>query len=159
MGKGKEFRIAHSSRLFLLPSPAKRERARVRVIYGAIPLVTERPSTRAQRKSDGRRGKGMVALARSTAWWRQVSRPTSNRPYIVDFCCVERGLIVELDGGQRAKRNVEDERRTRLLERFGYRVLRFWDNDIIHNLEGVVERINQVLENPHPSLSHRNGRG
>jgi very-short-patch-repair endonuclease len=78
-------------------------------------------------------------------------------PFIVDLCCVERGLVVELDGGQHAERNTADERRTRLVERFGYRVLRFWDNEVLSNLDGVLERINEVLEGPR--LSHRNGRG
>jgi UDP-N-acetyl-alpha-D-muramoyl-L-alanyl-L-glutamate epimerase len=71
-------------------------------------------------------------------------------PFIVDFCCVERGLVVELDGGQHAERNAADERRTRLLELFGYRVLRFWDNDVLSNLDGVLERISEALEGPHP---------
>jgi very-short-patch-repair endonuclease len=71
-------------------------------------------------------------------------------PFIVDFCCVERRLVVELDGGQRAERNTADERRTRLVERFGYRVLRFWDNEVLSNFDGVLERINEVLEGPRP---------
>jgi very-short-patch-repair endonuclease len=71
-------------------------------------------------------------------------------PFIVDFCCVERGLVVELDGGQHAERSAADERRTRVLERFGYRVLRFWDNEMLSNLDGVLERISEALEGPHP---------
>jgi Uncharacterized protein conserved in bacteria len=71
-------------------------------------------------------------------------------PFIVDFCCVERALIVELDGGQHAKRNAADERRTRFLERLGYRVLRFWDNDVLVNPVGVLERISEALEGPRP---------
>jgi very-short-patch-repair endonuclease len=71
-------------------------------------------------------------------------------PFIVDFCCVEKGLIVELDGSQHAKRNTADERRTKLLEHVGYRVLRFWDNDVLSNLDGVLERISEALEHPHP---------
>jgi very-short-patch-repair endonuclease len=70
-------------------------------------------------------------------------------PFIVDFCCVERGLVVELDGGQHAELNVEDEQRTRLLERFGYRVLRFWNDEIFSNLDAVSERITEALEDPH----------
>ena len=71
-------------------------------------------------------------------------------PFIVDFCCVERGLVVELDGSQHAERNAADERRTRLIERSGYRVLRFWDNEVLSNLYGVLERISEALEEPHP---------
>ena len=69
-------------------------------------------------------------------------------PFIVDFCCVERGLVVELDGSQHAERNAADERRTRLIERSGYRVLRFWDSEVLINLYGVLERISEALEDP-----------
>jgi very-short-patch-repair endonuclease len=81
--------------------------------------------------------------------------------FIVDFCCVERGLVVELDGGQHAEGKVADERRIKLLERFGYRILRFWDNEVLGNLDGVLERISAVLEDPdpHPNPLPRSGRG
>src|SRR5581483_1370190 len=57
-------------------------------------------------------------------------------PYIVDFVCLERKLVVEVDGGQHA-RDGTDDRRTAWLEREGYRVIRFWNNDILRNTEGV----------------------
>src|SRR5712692_3385597 len=60
--------------------------------------------------------------------------------YIVDFACTERGLIVEADGGQHAD-NEADRRRTALLESEGWRVLRFWNNDILANTEGVIEAV------------------
>jgi very-short-patch-repair endonuclease len=69
--------------------------------------------------------------------------------FVVDFCCVERGLVVELDGGQHAERSDVDERRTRVLERLGYRVLRFWDSEVISNFDGMLERISEALESPH----------
>jgi very-short-patch-repair endonuclease len=71
-------------------------------------------------------------------------------PFVVDFCCVEKGLVVELDGGHHAERSAADERRTKLIERSGYRVLRFWDNEVLSNLYGVLERINEALESPLP---------
>jgi very-short-patch-repair endonuclease len=80
-------------------------------------------------------------------------------PFIVDFCCVERGLVVELDGGQHAQRSDMDERRTGVLERFGYRVLRFWDNEVLSNLDGVLERISEALKGPHPRPLPLRGRG
>ncbi len=79
--------------------------------------------------------------------------------FIVDFCCVERGVVVELDGGQHVDRSSADERRTRVLERLGYRVLRFWDNEVLSNLEGVLERISEVLEGLTLTLSHFVGEG
>jgi very-short-patch-repair endonuclease len=71
-------------------------------------------------------------------------------PFIVDFCCVERALVVELDGSQHAERSAADERRTIFIERSGYRVLRFWDNEVLSNLYGVLERISEALEDPRP---------
>ena len=64
---------------------------------------------------------------------------------------------MELDGGQHAERKAADERRTRFLEGLGYRVLRFWDNDVFGNLDDVLEKINQALEDL--SLSHFVGEG
>jgi len=59
--------------------------------------------------------------------------------YVVDFLCVEKMLIIELDGGQHNfdKNVVYDKQRTIFLEGLGYKVLRFWNNDINENLEGV----------------------
>ena len=71
-------------------------------------------------------------------------------PFIVDFYCLERGLIVELDGSQHVQRNTADKRRTRFLEGLGYRVLRFWNNDVLSNFDGVLERISEALDGPHP---------
>jgi very-short-patch-repair endonuclease len=61
--------------------------------------------------------------------------------FIVDFCCTEARFIVELDGGQRATRLAEDMDRTTILEAMGYLVLRFWNNDVLQNTDGVLEEI------------------
>ena len=61
--------------------------------------------------------------------------------YIVDFVCLERKLIVELDGGQHAVQARYDERRTSNLEAAGYRAMRFWNNDVLANTEGVLTMI------------------
>jgi very-short-patch-repair endonuclease len=66
-------------------------------------------------------------------------------PYIADFCCIERRLVVELDGGQHAVAARRDARRTRYLAEQGFRVLRYWDGDVLRNVEGVVEEIMEVL--------------
>jgi very-short-patch-repair endonuclease len=66
-------------------------------------------------------------------------------PFICDFVCRERRLIVEADGGQHAE-SAADARRDRWLRARGYRVLRFWNNDILGNLEGVLTVIAAALE-------------
>jgi len=60
---------------------------------------------------------------------------------IVDFLTVEKRLIVELDGGQHALDKEKDAERTAVLEGLGYTVLRFWNNDVIENMEGVLDVI------------------
>src|SRR5262245_807382 len=71
-------------------------------------------------------------------------------PFILDLCCVERKLVVELDGGQHVDRSAADEARTRKLERWGYRVLRFWDNEALSNLDGVLQRNSEAIVHSRP---------
>ena len=66
--------------------------------------------------------------------------------YICDFVCRERGLIVEVDGGQHNESSADVIRDRRLLAE-GYRVLRFWNNDVLGNTEGVLMTIQAVLLN------------
>ncbi|MBL8630005.1 MAG: endonuclease domain-containing protein [Rhodospirillaceae bacterium] len=73
---------------------------------------------------------------------RQV--PVDN--FAVDFLCFEARLIVELDGGQHAEQNEKDAERTRKLEGFGYHVLRFWNNDPMSNVDGVLTAIAEHLD-------------
>lgn len=70
-------------------------------------------------------------------WKRQVPRGA----YIVDFLCVEAGLVVELDGGQHADNVAYDAKRTAYLEGLGLHILRLWNMEIIENLDGVCETI------------------
>lgn len=72
-------------------------------------------------------------------------------PYITDFCCVEKNLVIELDGGQHLTREKKDELRTRFLSKMGYRILRFWDDEVLKHKESALEAIRLALENPHPS--------
>lgn len=71
-------------------------------------------------------------------------------PFVADFCCPQRKLIVELDGGQHAARVAADQKRARFLQEQGYRVLRFWNHDVLGNTEAVLERIVEALSYPHP---------
>jgi very-short-patch-repair endonuclease len=88
---------------------------------------------------------------------RQICRAKFRRqhpigPFVTDFCCMEIGLIIELDGSQHMQQAQADQRRSRYLEQRGYRVLRFWDNEVLANTDGVMEQIVRVLNSrdPHP---------
>ena len=67
-------------------------------------------------------------------------------PFIVDFVCFERQVIVEVDGGQHAEQVSYDKQRTCWLETQGYRVLRFWNNDVLSNTEAVAQTILDAVE-------------
>jgi len=66
--------------------------------------------------------------------------------YIVDFVCLEKRLIVELDGGQHAEQVLSDTARTAWLETQGFRVLRFWNNEVLSEIESVKEAIREALQ-------------
>ena len=74
--------------------------------------------------------------------------------FIVDFVCLEHRLIIELDGGQHATQQQADAQREAFLVRQGYRVLRFWNHEVLVNTEGVLEAIVKTArsgESPSPS--------
>ena len=68
--------------------------------------------------------------------------------FVVDFVCRPARLVVELDGGQHAESVDVDQRRTEALALLGFRVVRFWNNDVLSNLDGVLEAIRQALRSP-----------
>lgn len=61
--------------------------------------------------------------------------------YIVDFVCLERKLVIELDGRQHADQELYDNRRTQVLEKDRFKVIRFWNNDVLSNLESALETV------------------
>jgi very-short-patch-repair endonuclease len=69
-------------------------------------------------------------------------------PYIVDFACLERRLVVELDGGQHQE--ASDAVRARHLRGHGFRVLRFWNNDVFERQDAVLAAIFDALSDTHP---------
>lgn len=71
-------------------------------------------------------------------------------PYIVDFVCIHGKLIIEADGDTHAHQIEYDREREAFLAARGYRVLRFWNNDIVSNAEGVFQRIEQALASVPP---------
>jgi very-short-patch-repair endonuclease len=64
-------------------------------------------------------------------------------PYIADFACMAAHVVIELDGSQHGldENRTRDETRTRWLEAAGYRIIRFWNNDLVNNMDGVLEKI------------------
>ncbi|MDH3596153.1 MAG: endonuclease domain-containing protein [Rhodospirillales bacterium] len=82
-------------------------------------------------------------------------------PYVADFACFSHRLVVEVDGGQHNLSQARDGRRARWLESQGYWVIRFWNNEVDGNLEGVTETIRLALRNhtPHPNPPPQGGRG
>jgi very-short-patch-repair endonuclease len=81
-------------------------------------------------------------------------RQTLIGPFVVDFVCHDARLVIEVDGGQHA-RTIEmelDTQRSSWLTRHGYKVLRFWNNDVLSNTAGVLESIATELRKAPPSL-------
>jgi len=77
-------------------------------------------------------------------------------PYVADFACVDAHVIIEVDGGQHAESS-RDATRDEFMEREGWRVLRFWNNDVLANTEGVLQQILAALA-PTPTLPRADAR-
>jgi very-short-patch-repair endonuclease len=100
-------------------------------------------------------------MAERKLWWRLRELPISTShfrrqatvgPYYIDFACHQRRLAIELDGGQHAfpQRVASDVKRTAYLRSQGYRVLRFWNDEILHNIDGVLTVILAASEQQSP---------
>ena len=74
--------------------------------------------------------------------------------YIVDFVNFKRKLVIELDGGQHAVEEDKDRERDHWLQAQGFEVLRYWNNEVFENLEGILEVIRERLLSPSPCPSH-----
>jgi very-short-patch-repair endonuclease len=117
-------------------------------ITDTMPQFRPRPTNRAQQLRNN-------ATEPERRLWRHLSRRQLDGykfsrqmpvgPFICDFMCRERLLIVELDGGQHAD-SARDASRTAFLEAEGYRVIRFWNNEVLGNVDGVLTVIAQALK-------------
>ena len=126
-----------------------RERARVR---GPKKLLTRARALRRQ-SSDAEKTLWVHLRARRLNGYK-FRRQVVVESYIVDFICVEAKLIIEADGGQHTEQKTYDAVRTARLEHLGYRFLRFWNHEILGELDAVLERISAVLmEFPSPQPS------
>ena len=81
--------------------------------------------------------------------------------YILDFVCLENRLVIEVDGGQHGQQAVYDENRTQKLQAAGFFVLRFWDNEVLKEIESVKEKIwltvQELQSHPPPNLPLEGG--
>lgn len=66
-------------------------------------------------------------------------------PYFADILSFRHNLVIELDGGQHASQQPEDEARTRYIESQGFRVVRFWNNEVLTNADGVLQYIAPII--------------
>lgn len=80
-------------------------------------------------------------------------------PYFADFACLEAKLVVELDGGQHVEAAGYDAARTLTMEREGFRVLRFWNNEVLTQTDAVCEQILRAVQTLTPTLSRVRERG
>jgi very-short-patch-repair endonuclease len=134
-------------------------------------LIAKQPlaRSRALRRDSTEAEKRLWAILRNRnldGWKFRRQAPIDS--FIVDFCCIESRLIVELDGGQHADaRKRYDDARTRELRARGFRVLRFWNSALLQGTEGVIQEISHMLraersvrhlggvQNPHPPAAMR----
>ena len=82
-------------------------------------------------------------------------------PFICDFVSRGAKLVIEVDGGQHADSERHDAAKTHYIEQQGYRVIRFWNNDVLNNIDGVVAEISRVLADmpsPNPSREREGDR-
>jgi len=66
-------------------------------------------------------------------------------PFVVDFICLEKNIVIEVDGGQHAEREELDLQRSAYLNKMGYKVLRFWNNEVLQETEAVLNSIFTIL--------------
>jgi len=120
-------------------------------------MATRRKSIDRFRKIAARRLRSNATNAEAQLWKHLRRHPMIGShfrrqviigPYIADFTCMAARLVVEVDGSQHGEQaNVlRDEARTKWLEAEGYRVLRFWNNDIFANIDGVLNEIHAALK-------------
>ena len=104
--------------------------------------------------------------AEQKLWWHlrhRLASPASHfrrqvhlGHYIVDFANHKPKIVIEIDGGQHAEQIEGDAKRTKFLESEGYRVLRFWNNEVLANVDGVLEVIQSaILPTPTPTPPHK----
>jgi very-short-patch-repair endonuclease len=106
---------------------------------------TLRQRARNLRKSSTDAEKHLWYYLRAKRFGCKFKRQFPIKYFIVDFVCLEKKLIIELDGGQHFNHQAYDNQRTTALNQLGFQVLRFWNHDVFMNTKGVLEVIYQAL--------------
>jgi len=75
--------------------------------------------------------------------------------FIADFVCLEKSLVIELDGGHHSDQTEYDLTRSRILQREGFTVIRFWNDEIMYHLDDVLQSLWNALNTPHPPQKTR----
>jgi very-short-patch-repair endonuclease len=114
------------------------------------------------KKAAARRFRKKMTRAEVLLWWRlrreyqgwSFRRQHPIGPYIADFACIAARLVIEIDGAthRTAEQLAHDQHRTRYLEASGWRVVRFWNAEIVENRDGVRETIHGALQEQHERL-------
>ena len=129
--------------------------------------VRERVGVRADARERARELRGRSTEAEMLLWQQLRSRRFQNfkfrrqRPlgsYILDFVCLEAGLVIEIDGGQHSEQQTYDQARTARIERQGLTVIRFWNHEVMNETPAVLEKIWQSLQALTPALSRQRER-
>ena len=139
-----------------MPLPSPRAFSRGGEGSGVGGLMTEEPRERDRRVPRARRLRRDMTDAERKLWWHlrrlpvdhsHFRRPATIGPFFADFACHERRLVIEVDGAQHNQpENVAgDAERSACLRAQGYRILRFWNNDVLKNIDSVMEAILAVM--------------
>jgi very-short-patch-repair endonuclease len=73
-------------------------------------------------------------------------------PFVIDFCAIKEKLVIEVDGGQHIDQEIHDNERSEFLKSKGYKVIRFWNNEVMNDIEGVMRSIEDEIKNDDPLL-------
>ncbi len=149
------------------PPPVREANGGEGLGVGGMPRRKEQTRKQDTRVPLARQLRRMMTPAERKLWWHlrearfadcHFRRQATIGRYFVDFCCHTSKLVIEVDGESHAepRQMISDERRSKFLRARGYRVLRFWNNDVLDNVEGVMTVIANALAGgegqsaPHP---------
>lgn len=129
--------------------------------------VRERVGVRADAKVKARELRGHMTDEEVLLWQQlrgrrfqgfKFRRQRALGPYVLDFVCLEAGLVIEIDGGQHVEQEAYDLARTALIESQGLTVIRFWNHEVMNETPAVLEKIWQTLQTLTPTLSRERER-